>query len=268
MATKQERQSETSGAAGQAGTGGTTGLENRPEQRGSGSSEAGNGGERSEQRKQALVAERRGGRRLARMGWPGRFRGAAGASPLELMRRMSEEMDQLFESLDITGTGIAPLGQPGLAGSSRQGTGQGSYGLAALPVFIPQVEVIQRPGSLLVRADLPGLRAEDISVTVDEGLLVISGERRQENKEERDGLIRSELAYGIFTRAIPLPDGADESRISATFRNGVLEVTVPVAARERGRQVSVQADTGTQPTSSSPEPATSGAGNSQETTFR
>ena len=101
-------------------------------------------------------------------------------------------------------------------------------------------EVEQRGGDLVVRADLPGLKAEDINVSVDRGLLTISGERRQENREEREGFIRSEISYGTFYRTIPLPEGADENRVAAIFRNGVLEITIPVSEREPGRKVQVQ----------------------------
>jgi HSP20 family protein len=74
----------------------------------------------------------------------------------------------------------------------------------------------------------------------EDGLLAIAGERQEERKENDQGLVRNELVYGRFYRAIPLPDGADENRVTATFRNGVLEITVPVAEREQGRRVRVQ----------------------------
>jgi HSP20 family protein len=106
--------------------------------------------------------------------------------------------------------------------------------------LVPRIEVEQRGGDLVVRADLPGLKAEDINVTVDRGMLTISGERRQENREEREGFIRSEVSYGTFYRTIPLPEGADENRVEATFRNGVLEITIPLSEREQGRKVQVQ----------------------------
>jgi HSP20 family protein len=143
------------------------------------------------------------------------------------MRRMSEEMDQLFESLG--GGRTAPVRQPGPS----------AFGIAA-PMLVPHIEVEQRGGDLVVRADLPGLKAEDINLSVDRGRLTISGERRQENREEREGFIRSEVSYGTFYRTIPLPEGADENRVAATFRNGVLEITIPVSEREQGRKVPVQ----------------------------
>jgi HSP20 family protein len=71
-------------------------------------------------------------------------------------------------------------------------------------------------------------------------VLAISGERREENREEGEGFIRSEVSYGTFFRTIPLPEGADENRVAATFRNGVLEISIPVSDREQGRRVKVQ----------------------------
>jgi len=192
-------------------TGGTA-VQERPE-RNAAASREGNGSTRTER-----------GRSLTR--FPA-FLAGTPASPWELMRRMSEEMNQLFES--IGGTGSAPARQPGSS----------EFGIAA-PLLVPHIEVQQRGNELVVRADLPGLRPEDINVTVDRGLLTISGERRQEDREEREGFIRSEVSYGTFLRTIPLPDGADESRVAATFRNGVLGITIPVSEREQGRKVQVQ----------------------------
>ena len=93
---------------------------------------------------------------------------------------------------------------------------------------------------MVIRADLAGVNPDDVDVTVENGVLTISGERRQERREEREGVVHTELSYGSFMRSIPLPDGADENRLTATMRNGSLEITVPVAVRERGRRVEVQ----------------------------
>jgi len=188
--------------------------------------------ERTEPRDTAMTGEGNGssrtepGRALSR--WPAALLAGSPASPWELMRRMSEEMDQLFESLG--GRRATPAGRP--RGGMELGT--------AAPLLVPHIEVQQRGNELVVKADLPGLRPEDINVAVDRGALTISGERRQEEREEREGFIRSEISYGTFYRTIPLPDGADEERVAATFRNGVLEVTIPVSERQQGRRVQVK----------------------------
>jgi HSP20 family protein len=166
--------------------------------------------------------------------------GGVPASPWELMRRMSEEMGQLFESLGGTRAGLAPLPQSGRPARGRQSDTGSDVGFGGPTVVVPHIELEQRPGALVVRADLPGLTPEEINVTVDHGVLTISGERRQENREEREGFIRSELSYGAFFRTIPLPESADEKRVNAVFRNGVLEITVPVSDQQQGRRVTVE----------------------------
>jgi HSP20 family protein len=179
------------------------------------------------------------GGRTATARWPA-LMGGMPASPWDLMRRMSEEMNQLFQSLGGTGGGgLAQLGQTAPATRRQSGAG-GDLDLAVPPILVPHIEVQQRRGELVVRADMPGLRPEDINVTVDHGVLTISGERQEEHREERDGFVRSEVAYGTFFRTIPLPEGADENRVAATFRNGVLEIRIPVSDREQGRRVKVQ----------------------------
>ncbi len=172
---------------------------------------------------------RRGGLQTTR-GWPGLLGGAIAASPWELVRRMTEEMNQLFESLG--GTGAGPVGTV-LERRRTAGTA---------PLLVPRTEVIQQPDALLVRVDLPGLAPDEIDVTVEDGLLTITGERQQQDVQEGEGFIRSELTYGTFLRTIPLPAGADEENIQAVCRNGMLEIRVPIEKREQGRRVTVQAD--------------------------
>jgi HSP20 family protein len=124
-----------------------------------------------------------------------------------------------------------------------RGRASGAEGAATTPaILVPQIDVIQRPDAVVVRADLPGMNADDIDVSIEDGRLVISGERREERREEGEGFVRSEISYGTFYRTIPLPDGADENNISAVFRNGVLEVVVPVSEQETGRRVKVQSE--------------------------
>ena len=212
----------------ESGATGTATEKRREQQSASAPSKSGNGATETGSRKS-----------LTR--WPALLGGGGmPAGPWELMRRMSEEMGQLFESLGGTRAGLAPLPQAARPARGRQGDAGSDVGFGGPAVLVPHIELEQRPGTLMVRADLPGLTPEDINVTVDHGALTISGERRQENREEREGFIRSELSYGAFFRTIPLPDGADENRVSAVFRNGVLEITVPVSDQQQGRRVTVQ----------------------------
>jgi HSP20 family protein len=153
-------------------------------------------------------------------------------SPWELMRSMSEEIDRLIDNLGGRATALGTLPQRGVRGA-------GDYGNFFTATWTPAVEVIQKPNALVFRAELPGLKPEDVSISVDNGLLSISGERKQEHEEKRDGFLRTERSYGTFYRAFSLPEGADEDKIAASFKSGVLEISVPLSERERGRRIKV-----------------------------
>ncbi|HEX6050719.1 MAG TPA: Hsp20/alpha crystallin family protein [Gemmatimonadaceae bacterium] len=160
---------------------------------------------------------------------PGVLSGAFLSNPFGFMRRMSEEMNRIFESAGMGGVGgrLSPFG------GEQAGTGS---------AWVPPIEVQQKGNELVVRADLPGLKRDEVSVEVDDGVLTLSGERRQESREEREGFYRSERSYGSFYRAIPLPEGVNEDDIQATFGDGVLEVRVPVPEQQqrRGRRVEIR----------------------------
>jgi HSP20 family protein len=98
--------------------------------------------------------------------------------------------------------------------------------------FVPPIDVFERKDDLVVRMEAPGLDpVKDLKVTVQEGMLVISGERRVEEEVEEGDVRRMESSYGTFTRTIPLPAGFDEDTIEAEYRDGVLEVVAPKAAK-------------------------------------
>jgi HSP20 family protein len=154
------------------------------------------------------------------------------ANPFELMNRMSEEMDRWFDDL-TRGAGFArPFRSP--AGLRR-----GGFGAEA---WVPRVEAGQRGDTFVVKADLPGLKKEDVEVDLTDDAITIRGERRDEHQEEREGYWRSEREYGHFQRTIPLPEGVIGESAEATFRDGVLEVTVkaPPAEASRGRRLEIR----------------------------
>jgi HSP20 family protein len=101
-------------------------------------------------------------------------------------------------------------------------------------IFMPTVEVMRRNDRLVVSVDLPGMRIDDIQVTVDDRALVIEGERRSEHEQEDGDVWRCERSYGEFRRVIPLPEGADPTTTEARFENGVLEISLraPEPARQ------------------------------------
>ena len=92
------------------------------------------------------------------------------------------------------------------------------------------IDVVTEDGNLVVRAELPGVKQEDVDITLHNNVLTISGERKAEQEEERGGYYVRERRYGSFSRSLTVPEGVDESKIHARYENGVLEVTVEGAA--------------------------------------
>jgi HSP20 family protein len=108
-------------------------------------------------------------------------------------------------------------------------------------MFVPTIDVMRRHDQLVVSVDLPGMSVDDIQVTVDDGALIVEGERRNEH-EQRDGDVwRCERSYGRFQRVIPLPEGADPTTTEARFENGVLEISLRAPeSTKQGRRVDVK----------------------------
>jgi HSP20 family protein len=94
----------------------------------------------------------------------------------------------------------------------------------------PAIDVIQEDEDLVVRAELPGAKPEDVDIAVHNGVLTISGKLEEEREEERSGYLVRERRSGSFRRSLQLPQDVDEDQIKANFENGVLEVKIPGAA--------------------------------------
>jgi HSP20 family protein len=94
--------------------------------------------------------------------------------------------------------------------------------------FAPAIEIVEKAGALFVKADLPGLKKEDVKVEVTAEGLTIAGERKEEKEEKTTGYFRTERLYGTFERFVPLPEGALVDKAEANFKDGVLEVKVPL----------------------------------------
>lgn len=120
--------------------------------------------------------------------------------------------------------------------NSFSGTGAESSQL-----WSPAIEVRERDGNLTVHAELPGLKPDDVSVSVEDDTLIIEGERKYEQETNEGGVRRTERRYGHFHRAIVLPQGADPDQAKAEFNNGVLDISIPVQKPEQNRkQIPVQ----------------------------
>jgi len=103
-----------------------------------------------------------------------------------------------------------------------------------------RVEEYREDGTLVVRADLPGIDPDkDVELTISHGMLHIEAQRREEEKREEKGYLRREVRYGSFSRSLPLPEGVTEADIAATYKDGILEIRVPEPTREPAKRVAI-----------------------------
>lgn len=156
------------------------------------------------------------------------------ASHFDFMRQFMREMGRMFEGWPAPGRSMAPgyQGYPGYGGTGSQGSYQG------MSVW-PPIEVEERDGRMVVRAELPGMDLQDVRVRLEGNYLLIEGERRENREREREGFYESEWNYGRFARRIPMPPGVTQDQIQATCENGVLELTIEVPGQEV-REIPIQ----------------------------
>ena len=157
-------------------------------------------------------------------------------SPFSLMDRFADEMDRIFENFGFGHGRLAPF--------VGRGFGQRAFGEGGMQTWSPSIEVFEREGHLVVRADLPGIDRDNVKIDVDDNALTISGERKQEQERHEQGFYHTERSFGSFYRSIPLPEGANPDEAEANFRDGVLEITIPVPERQQRRR-SIQIGEGT-----------------------
>lgn len=105
--------------------------------------------------------------------------------------------------------------------------------------FVPAVDVEERKTDFRLTADLPGLTADDVDVTIENGVLTVSGERKHEKVEEKDGYRRVERTFGTFRRSFTLPKGVEAESVTARTENGQLEVVIPKPVAETPRKIKV-----------------------------
>ena len=107
--------------------------------------------------------------------------------------------------------------------------------------WVPAVDIVEEPERFVLRADVPGVKPEDIEVTVENGMLTIKGERKEAHEERKEGYRRIERVHGTFYRRFSLPDTADLDRIEAKNRHGVLEIVIPKKQEMQPRRIAVAA---------------------------
>jgi HSP20 family protein len=107
--------------------------------------------------------------------------------------------------------------------------------------WFPLVDIHDDADRLILRAEVPGIPQEEIEVQVEGGTLTIRGEKKQEMETDTDGVHRTERFYGSFSRSFVLPATVDAARVSATCRNGILEVILPKAEEAKPRKIAIKA---------------------------
>ncbi len=132
--------------------------------------------------------------------------------PLYELNTLSREMNRLFEQLPQLNTDTSDLQSNGWA---------------------PAIEIKETDSEIVLRAEVPGLNAENLDVQVTRNAVSISGEHRYEKKTEDKGYFHSEFRYGKFQRIVPLPSKVENDQVKAEFKDGILMLTLPKAADER-----------------------------------
>jgi HSP20 family protein len=108
--------------------------------------------------------------------------------------------------------------------------------------WVPPVDLVEAEDHFVLKADLPGLSEEDVSVEVQDGALTISGERSADHETSEGGWVRIERSFGSFQRSLTLPDGVDPDGISAKFDRGVLAVRIPKPEERKPRRVQISGE--------------------------
>ena len=105
--------------------------------------------------------------------------------------------------------------------------------------WIPNVDIIEKDGNLILHAELPGMKEKEIELKLEGNTLTLKGERKMENEDEKGTYHRVESFYGSFTRSFRLPDTVDYEKIKADYKNGVLTVTIPQKPEVKPREIPV-----------------------------
>jgi len=142
--------------------------------------------------------------------------------PVREISSIQSEMNRLFNSFFDTPTAA---GGNGGGGPARR--------------WIPAMDLAETEGEFVLKADLPGLSEGDVSIELDDNVLTVSGERKAEHEERKEGYYRVERSFGRFSRSLSLPEGVDADAVKASFDHGVLEIHIPKPAAKRPRKVAI-----------------------------
>jgi len=140
--------------------------------------------------------------------------------PVRELNSLQQEMNRLFSSFFDT-----PTVGNGAASARR---------------WIPAMDLVETEDHYVLTADLPGLSQDDINLEFEGDVLTLSGERRSDHSDRREGFYRLERAAGSFSRSLTLPEGVDPEAVTATFDKGVLEVSIPKPEQRKPKKVAIQ----------------------------
>lgn len=139
-------------------------------------------------------------------------------NPIDELRTTQHQMDRLFNRF------------LGLERGSESGVG----------LWMPAIESYEKDGQLFFRAELPGVDPKEIDISIADRELVIKGERKQEKDTKEENYQFREISYGSFERHFELPEGTKTEELKAKFNNGILEITVPLAAATKPRKIEIE----------------------------
>jgi HSP20 family protein len=139
--------------------------------------------------------------------------------PSRELQTLQQEMNRLFGSFFDTPTG--------------------NGGSLAARQWIPAMDLVEEDEHYVLHADLPGVAEDDVKVELEDNVLTVSGERRSERNESREGYRRVERASGQFSRSLTLPEGVDPDKIEARIEKGVLELRIPKPEQRKPRRVAI-----------------------------
>ncbi|MDD2699744.1 MAG: Hsp20/alpha crystallin family protein [Sideroxydans sp.] len=123
----------------------------------------------------------------------------------------------------------------GRAGSTEDS----DQNMLAVADWSPSVDISETDDAYLIKGEIPGVKKEDVKVSVQDGMLTIQGERKMEKEEKNKKFHRVECSYGNFVRSFRMPDDADENKVKAEFKDGMLNVSLPKTEKARNRSINV-----------------------------
>lgn len=140
-------------------------------------------------------------------------------NPLSELEAMSGRLNRIF-------------GRPALPGATE-------YDMLKMVDWTPSVDVSETDKEFVIKAEIPGVKKDDVKVTIESGMLTIKGERKMEKEEKGKKFHRVERSYGSFVRSFRIPDGVDESKVKAEFKDGMMNVALPKSEKAKSKVLEI-----------------------------